>query len=134
MITPSDLLDPVGPLQAGLFPSDSAEQLEARLLGYITIGLDKTTAIVDPATRDQAVFYYSLYRAWDAVYSMLIARPSEIRQDGDSTTKYTQAQLNAAREARDAALGQYEGIVAVVGNTVAEVLPPTQHTANRYAY
>jgi hypothetical protein len=131
VISAQDLLDPVGPIQPGLFPKDTPQALSTRLDGYIAIGMGLTTALT--TTRDRACYFYALYRAWDAVYSMLIARPSEIRQDGDSTTKYSDAQLRAAQAARDDALAQYNGLLTALPVDV-ELLPSSQFTHNIYTF
>ena len=135
-VVPADLLDPVGPVQPGLFPDDveaGGSVLTDRIQGYIDKGVALTTGIVSGTDQDRAVYWYAIYRVWDAVYSMMIARPALIRQDQAETTEYSKEQLLAAKQARDEAYGQYTGIVDVVTSARKEIIPastsvPTQFT------
>lgn len=134
-VTPTNLLDPEGPLQPHMFPADveaGGTTLTDRLQGYIDKGVSLTSGTLSGSEQDRAVYWYSLYRGWDAVYSMMITRPARITQEGAETTEYTKEQIEAVREARDEALRNYEGIVATVTSAVREAFPATQSVVNQF--
>lgn len=134
-VLPANLLDPEGPLQPHMFPADVAAggtTLTDRLQGYINKGVALTGGTLTGAEQDRAVYWYSLYRSWDAVYSMMITRPARITQDGAETTEYIKDQIAAVLAARDEALRNYEGIVATVTSAVREAFPATQSVVNQF--
>lgn len=128
-VVAADLLDPKGPLQPALFPSDDSTALTTRLTGYISQNTTATGNLTG-TTLDQTVTEYALYKAYSAVRTRIMSNPADVSFEGEGAQKYSDFQLEEISRWADQHLANFQAIVAGTGAVEAPLLPPTMSTEN----
>jgi len=99
VITPADLLSPVGPLEPGFLPDTPTDPLVDRLQIYITEGelkvLSYPIVVEEP---DSAVKAWALYRAFDAAYLLKSNRPASSSMQDLGSQSFTEGQIKAFQD------------------------------------
>lgn len=88
MLTPDQLLEPIGDIAPELFPGKDAAALDTMLQAYLTDGYARIPAtVVDTVVRDRAAMAWSYARAYRNVLMRLSRTPAtvSIANEGSQT-------------------------------------------------
>lgn len=108
-----DLVTPEGELDiALLFPADTDDG-EARLTGYITDGVSRTTALTE--TADEAVTLWAQYRAYLAKYQATLGEATtqtkSLVDQGSKSTSFLWSQVDAWKKLADERLAAFQALL-----------------------
>jgi hypothetical protein len=81
-------------------------------------------------TQDAGVRAWVLYRAKDNIYERMRGNPASVSIDGKGSSGFTQGQIDAARDERDAALLAFEVIEAEQPDDEDAVVVPPRASAS----
>lgn len=137
-ITPDDILQPAGLIEAEWFPMEGsteavAQALAQRLEEYIEEGESKAEDITDTDDNDRAVKAWATYRAAHAVWLRLSHNPSTQSHEAAGSASRTNEQIRTFRALADEQLGIYNGLLPVA-ETVRRRVPPTSSTTHIFRW
>jgi hypothetical protein len=124
MIEVADLLSPEGPIEASFFPSDSSDDLNARLAAYITDGSSRVGGLL-AADQDDATQAWALWRAFDAIALRLATSFSSATIEGDSRA-ISGAQAKLMRDRANDQRAIFSAFVLAVGEAAGTATAPAQ--------
>lgn len=135
MISPSDLLAPKGDISVSLFPNEDGDAIETRLTGYI----EEATAVAAAAgiaagNLDDAIKAYAYYRAYHAVYVLLLADPAKQSFDQQGSTESVWEQIKGFDNLSNEHLAAYRTLIPVTTGTTPEILPPTTSLPTSFTF
>jgi hypothetical protein len=118
MVEVQDVLEPNGPIQAGMFPADTTEKaLNDRIQAYLDDGMARVAAfrVANPTTTltdDAAVRAWASYRAFEARYFTLSTNPADVNLTDQGGRSYLQTQINAFYNKAREFKAEYDGLLA----------------------
>lgn len=113
-ITASSLIAPTGEIDAAFFPSDDAEQLAARVQGYLDDGYARAAALSTTALKDRAATAWAYYRANKMVYLRLSALPSSVDIPTGGSHSFTNQQIETFATNAKAYLDEFNLLIPSV--------------------
>ena len=137
-ITPDDILQPAGLIEAEWFPMEGtaaakALALSQRLEEYIEDGVSRATAITDADDNLAAVKAWATYRAAHAVWLRLSHNPSSQSHEAAGRSSRTNEQIKTFKALADEQLAEFNGLVPTP-DVVARRVPPTSTTTHIFGW
>jgi hypothetical protein len=136
-ITPDDILEPAGLIEAEWFPMEGttaavSQALTQRLEEYIEEG-ERESADVDAAEQDRAVKAWATYRAAQAVWLRLSHSPSSQSHEQAGSASRTTAQIETFKALADEQRAIFDGLLPE-SPTVVRRVPPTSTTRHIFVW
>jgi hypothetical protein len=132
-ITPADLLQPAGELEAADFPMLDADGLTTRLQAYIDDGYARVAPLdLTDDEKDRAVRAYSYGRSYRSILSRLSRNPATVTLEGEGQRVYLSEQLRTFKENAVRWEQDYDAITASDTPTPEET--PSAAAVNRYVW
>lgn len=127
MLTATDLLSPVGPVDASLFPGEASNVLETRLAQYLTNAYndERVAAQVDDGRKDHLARAYALYQTFNAVYLRMNASPTTLAVAEKGSHTYSYEQIRGMKQMADKYLSDFTALLVVSPESPAMSLPGT---------
>lgn len=110
-----------------LWPGVSTSEIAAKFAAWLEDGAARTADFTD-ATKDDGTRLVVRDRAWDDVYQIRLGNPASVSVDQEGSSGYTQGQIDAAREERDAARAEFAALLEAQPDDTPE--PITRQSAN----
>lgn len=128
MLTATDLLSPVGPVDASLFPGEASNVLEARLDQYLQNGYsdERVDAQTDATRKDNLARVYALYQTFNAVYIRMNASPTTLAVTEKGSHTYSYEQIRGMKQMADKYLSDFNALLVVSPDTPSSQLPGTR--------
>lgn len=121
-VTPDDLLEPTGRIDAAWFSEDQ-HALLTRLDGYVSDGVAKVTGLTHltaQADQDRAVRAWAYARAFRYLHLTLQRTPQQMGVDGEGSRAFSDAQLSAWKREEQTALGEYQDLATPAAGVRAQ--------------
>jgi hypothetical protein len=131
-LTFADLMSPVGPITAALFPGEQSNVLEARLTQYLDNGYgdERVAAQTDQSRQDMLARAWALYQAFTDVYIRLSAEPTTLAVTEKGSHAYVAEQLRNFKALADKYLSDFNGLLIIPPAVPLQRIPPTMSLRN----
>lgn len=137
-VTPDDILQPVGLIEAEWFPMEGtaaevSQALTQRLEEYIEQGEAKAFAITDTDDNLAAVKAWATYRALMAIYLSSAKNPTSQSHEAAGSASWTKDQREVFKRMADEQLGIFNALVPTP-DVVQRRVPPTSTTTHIFGW
>src|SRR4051812_21423845 len=112
MLHASDLLEPKGELDPGLWPGIDLSVVSANIEEYLTEGYGRAAPIADAGDKDEAAKQWSYYRAFGQAYRRLVRNPSTVSLNDEGSASTLLTQIEHVGELSDKALAAFNDLLS----------------------
>lgn len=117
-LTYADLMYPLGPVTAELFPEKALNVIQADVTAFLTeaYAKDLVIGLTDDAKKDKSARAWALYRTFDSAAIRMTAEPLQVNNGAESGSHgYSMDQIQAMEERAQKYLDEFNGLAVVVG-------------------
>lgn len=126
MVTPEQLLDPVGEIDASImFPDVDPALIERKIQGFIDDGMTRSSD-------DAVVRAWAYYRAFNAVHLRMAAQPTRAELPEGGSYSYLLTQINVMRDRAAEYLAEYNTLIE--NAVVTRTYPATTSVLNEFVF
>lgn len=124
LVTGAQLLSPVGPVEAFLFPGEDSNVLTARLQQYLDNAYADARIAAQPETlANQLAQAFALNLVYTAVYTRLSAEPLNVQVTDKGGHGYSAEQIKSIKSLADKYWADFLGLLVILPATPPSQLP-----------